>query len=160
MALPRPETLPSLRKDKDGSIAFCYTDTMNARDVVLQFIELINQHDIRGLVALMTEDHRFIDSEGNIVQGLQRMKAAWKSYFRLFPDYRIQAHHVFAEHAMVVVTGEASGTYSCHGNLMEENSWSVPAAWMARVEDGKIQLWQVFADNEPVRRTIKETGLG
>jgi len=37
---------------------------MNLRDpkiIVLQFNEYINNHDIKGLSSLMTEDHVFID---------------------------------------------------------------------------------------------------
>jgi hypothetical protein len=36
------------------------------------------------------------------------------------------------------------------GNLPAENKWRIPAAWLAVVNNGKIQRWQVFADNKPV----------
>ncbi len=37
-----------------------------------------------------------------------------------------------------------------------ENSWTMPAAWRAVVKDGKIALWQIFADNEPIRAIMRK----
>ncbi len=36
----------------------------------------------------MSEDHRFIDSQGNIVSGKPACIAAWSGFFRAFPGYR------------------------------------------------------------------------
>ena len=42
---------------------------MNASDIVLQFLERINQHDADRLAELMSEDHVFVDSLGHAVHG-------------------------------------------------------------------------------------------
>jgi hypothetical protein len=34
------------------------------------------------------------------------------------------------------------------GQLTKQNFWKTPAAWRAVVKDGKIAVWQVYADNE------------
>ncbi|HEY1939222.1 MAG TPA: nuclear transport factor 2 family protein [Candidatus Angelobacter sp.] len=38
----------------------------------------------------------------------------------------------------------------------KENFWKTPAAWRAVVKDGKIAVWQVFADNEPIRAIMRK----
>jgi ketosteroid isomerase-like protein len=38
-------------------------------DAALAFVERINDHDVDGLVALMTEDHCFVDGLGQVVRG-------------------------------------------------------------------------------------------
>jgi hypothetical protein len=40
--------------------------------------------------------------------------------------------------------------------LQRENFWKTPAAWLAEVKDGKIALWQVFADNEAIRVIMRK----
>jgi len=36
----------------------------SASDIAFAFFDRINGHDVGGLVALMTEDHRFVDALG------------------------------------------------------------------------------------------------
>ena len=38
----------------------------------------------------------------------------------------------------------------------KENFWKTPAAWRAVVKEGKIAVWQVFADNEPIRAVMRK----
>jgi hypothetical protein len=55
--------------------------------------------------------------------------------------------------------GSAQGTLSnpkSAGQLNKEDRWATPAAWRAVVKDGKIALWQVFADNEPIRAIMRK----
>jgi ketosteroid isomerase-like protein len=42
---------------------------VTALTVAQKFVERINAADVAGLAALMTEDHRFVDSLGNEVSG-------------------------------------------------------------------------------------------
>jgi len=37
-----------------------------------------------------------------------------------------------------------------------ENYWKTPASWRAAVKDGKIAVWQVYADNEPIRVIMRK----
>ena len=56
-----------------------------ALDVALEFVERINRHDAEELVALITEDHCFVDGLGQVVRGRERMERGWLAYFGWFP---------------------------------------------------------------------------
>jgi ketosteroid isomerase-like protein len=122
--------------------------------IVLQFIERINAGDVDGLCALMTEDHVFIDGLGNEVQGREKMRAGWKGYLALFPDYRISHEDVFQDHDVVAVFGTASATYAKGGILPKENHWEIPAAWKGVVRKDQIAEWRVYCDNQPARKLL------
>ena len=124
--------------------------------VVLEFEKLINAHDPEAICALMAGDGEFIDSLGNRIQGTERMRAAWEGYFKMVPDYSISHSEIFANGNTVAVFGSAQGTFSKDGQLAKENVWKTPAAWRAVVKDGKIAVWQVYADNEPIRAIMRK----
>lgn len=117
----------------------------------------INRQDPEAIANLMTSQHRFTDSLGNIYQGREAMRAGWAAYFRSVPDYSLAIEESFAEGPAVVMLGIAQGTYSSDGALQEENRWKTPVALRALVEDGLIAEWQVYADNEPVREKMRRT---
>ncbi|MGA3292359.1 MAG: nuclear transport factor 2 family protein [Candidatus Acidiferrales bacterium] len=122
--------------------------------IVLRFIERVNEADIDGLCAVMAEDHVFIDGLGNSVEGREKLRAGWKSYFAWFPDYRISHEEIFENHEVVAVFGSASGTYAVDGKLPKENRWEIPAAWKAVVRNGLIAEWRVYCDNQPARKLL------
>jgi len=119
-------------------------------DVALAFVERINCHDVDGLVALMTEDHCFVDGLGQTVRGRKPMEKGWVSYFGWFPDYSITVEDIFSKGKAVGLFGTAQGTYSVNGDLLPQHHWQIPAAWKAVVLDGRISDWRVYTDNEPV----------
>jgi ketosteroid isomerase-like protein len=45
---------------------------MTNKETILAFIERINAHNVEGLAALMSEDHTFIDAQGNQVGAAAR----------------------------------------------------------------------------------------
>jgi ketosteroid isomerase-like protein len=53
---------------------------MNSVPTFNDFVNVINQHDVKGLVARMTPDHVFVDAIGNRVNGIAAMEAAWGGY--------------------------------------------------------------------------------
>ena len=114
--------------------------------VVTAFIEAINRHDVSALAGLMSKDHVFIDSRGNHVAGREAMTVGWQHYFGMFPDYRITVESVDPAGLVVAVFGRASGTYNGRRRLVAENKIVMPAAWKAVVRNGKVKLWQVYAD--------------
>jgi ketosteroid isomerase-like protein len=116
---------------------------MDGAEVFRQFATGINRHDVATLVALMTDDHVFVDSVGNRVQGTTAMEAGWRGYFAMCPDYRIQADVVMAQGDAVLAVGQAGGT-------IDGVAWETPAAWKAVLRHGKVAEWRVFADNKPV----------
>jgi limonene-1,2-epoxide hydrolase len=133
---------------------------MNPIELVKDFINKISTQDVQGLAGLMTEDHLFIDGMGTQVRGRENMITGWEGYYQMVPDYRIRAERFFHDRNIVAVFGFAGGTYSKDGRLKPENRWEVPAAWLAEVKDHKIAVWQVFADNEPVRQIIEREEKG
>jgi ketosteroid isomerase-like protein len=125
-----------------------------ASRTVRAFIERINAHDVDGLLRLMTADHAFVDSLGQAFTGTGLMARAWTAYFEWIPDYAVTVERLFAAGDEVVAFGTADGTCWVGGQAVADGSWSVPAAWWAVVRDGRIAHWQVYADNEPVRRVM------
>ena len=120
--------------------------TSDEIDVVKAFIVAINRRNPSEMSDLMTEDHTFVDSGGGIQSGRENMTAGWKEYFRMFPDYKIQVESILEDKALVAVFGSASATYNGKRGLVPENRIEMPAAWKAKVADGKIKLWQVYTD--------------
>jgi len=119
-------------------------------DLVLKFLEKINQHDVDALVSLMSEEHVLVDSLGSRFQGREKLRAGWQSYFKMCPDYTVSHEEIFAHGNIVAVFGSAGGTIAAKGGLKPENRWRVPVAWMATIRDGKLVEWRVYADNKAV----------
>lgn len=116
---------------------------------VQEFAKAISQHDVEKLATLMTDDHKFIDSQGNELVGKERMKQGWKDYFQFFPDYKIEITEIFEKGETVAMFGFAG-----------EQKWRLPVAWKAIVQDGKIKVWQVFADTRiPFEMIDKKSGF-
>jgi len=69
----------------------------SASDVVLAFVGAINAGNANALRALMTEDHTFTDARGNSFSGAEKMLSGWQHFFHVYPDYRINIKHTFAD---------------------------------------------------------------
>lgn len=121
---------------------------MESREIttVRAFVGAINKGDVAELSGLMTEDHTFIDSGGTVESGRDTMTKGWQKYLQMFPDYKVEIESVLQEGDLVAAFGSASGTYNGRRGLVPENKIEMPAAWRAIVEDGKIKVWQVYAD--------------
>jgi ketosteroid isomerase-like protein len=128
--------------------------------LALRFANEINRHDVDGLIALVSDDHLFVDALGQEVHGREKLRAAWKGYFDLFPDYHMDIRETFQSGRVVAFLGSASGTLMVNGESHAENRWKVPAAWRAVVDQGRVVHWQVYADNEPARRILAAKGDG
>jgi len=122
-----------------------------AERAVREYIARINAHDASGIVALCTADHVFIDSLGSRLSGRTRLEHAWRGYFALFPDYRIEVHSIASADDLVLASGLAAGTHASSGA-----AWRIPAAWRAKVIDGRLAEWQVYADNKPVYEILSK----
>jgi ketosteroid isomerase-like protein len=122
---------------------------MNPMETVRDFIDRINQRDADKLAQLMTENHVFIDSLGQAVRGREEMRAGWQGYYALCPDYWVSYERIVSDGNVVAVFGSAGGTIAANGQLLPENKWRTPAAWLAVVENGLVKEWRVYADNKP-----------
>ena len=127
---------------------------LSSLEVAKLFVERINSQDLDGLAALMTVDHRFIDSLGTKFSGREAMKEGWRHYFRMVPDYGIEVTDSLCKGEVVVLLGLARGTYTSDGTLDPEMAWQTPAAWRARIIAGQVAEWRVYADNEPIRKCM------
>jgi uncharacterized protein (TIGR02246 family) len=123
--------------------------------IVERFVAAINAHDVEQLVALMTPDHRLVDSLGKVLTGQDQMRAAWRGYFAMVPDYHITIERVFSDPQEVIVCGIADGTLSTGGTHRPEDAWSTPVALRAQITDGLVAEWHVYADNEPLRERMR-----
>lgn len=122
---------------------------------VLKFEQLINTRKVDAIASLLAQDSIFIDSLGNRVEGLDRLRSAWQGYFKIVPDYTIAHEEIFAHGDTVAMFGIAQGTFTRDGQIKKENAWRIPAAWRSVVKNGKIAIWQVYADNEPLRAIMR-----
>jgi len=61
-------------------------DSSKLMSTALRFNDRINQRDLEGLAELMTNDHTFIDSSGEITKGKDVMKEGWRDFFKKYPD--------------------------------------------------------------------------
>ena len=127
-------------------------------EVAVAFVHAINCRDVDALCRLMTDDHLFVDSGGAQCQGREAMRVAWLGYFSIVPDYRIDVLETVADGQIVFLTGTASGTYSPDGSLNPVDRWSTPGAWRSVVKNAHIAVWQVYADNEPIRQIMRRHG--
>jgi len=103
--------------------------------VVVAFNDAINAADLDALVALMTQDHRFVDSAGGTVEGRVACREAWSGFFESFPGYR-NVFDTIVETAPGQVT--ADGRSECTFEPLDG-----PARWHAVVADGLLAEWRV-----------------
>jgi uncharacterized protein (TIGR02246 family) len=125
---------------RDAILDALHTDVVA---VVLAFNEAINRRDLAALTELMTESHRFIDTEGATVEGRDACVEAWRGFFDSFPDYR----NVFVDVAelgdgVVIVQGRSE----CSSAPLDG-----PAEWRAVVLDGRVDVWQVSEPDSGAR---------
>jgi ketosteroid isomerase-like protein len=106
-----------------------------------EFVAAINVHDPDAIGALMTDDHLFVDAEGNEYRGRVSMHAAWRGYFDWFPDYEIEVERSVSADDVTAFFGWASATYSGNGR-----GWRLPGAWLAVERDGLVAEWRVYCD--------------
>jgi hypothetical protein len=138
--------------------------------VAREFVAAINRQDVDALAELMTDDHQFTDSLGNTARGRESMREGWKLYFQMVPDYQLQVEETYVNDSGVVMLGVAGGTYSHafesvratgmptllpDGTSKVMNKWQTPAAVRAVIHDGLVAQWQIFADNEPIRKLMR-----
>ena len=131
---------------------------MTPQEVTEQFLSAINAHDVEHLASMMTSDHRFVDSLGQVVEGRDAMREGWKLYFVMVPDYKLDIRGWFVAEdtaTEVLLVGMASGSYRLEGVSLPHSSWSTPVALRAVIRKDKIAEWQVYADNEPIREQMR-----
>jgi ketosteroid isomerase-like protein len=125
--------------------------------VAMEFVRAINRQSVEALADLMTADHRFTDSLGSSGEGRDQIQASWVGYFKMVPDYSLAIEETYADGSVVVMLGVAQGTYCGKAGPSQENRWQSPIAIRARIEDGLVAEWRVYADNEPIRARMRKS---
>jgi ketosteroid isomerase-like protein len=110
-----------------------------------QFNDHINNRDLNGLAALMTDDHRFIDTAGHAISGKSNCLEAWRGFFEAFPDYRNVFHSLAIADNRVVVVGRSS----CSDVRLDG-----PALWVSTTRGDRVAEWQVYEDTPANRRAL------
>lgn len=126
------------------------------KSIVLRFVKAINDHDVNGLIDLMSDDHTFIDAMDNKSVGIKGMKEAWEGYFELFPDYLIEISDITENESVTGLFGYVNATYKNLTNGPGTNFWRTPAAWKAIVENSKVKHWQVYCDYTALFKIIEK----
>jgi ketosteroid isomerase-like protein len=132
---------------------------MSPLEITQRFVERLNAHDLDGMVALLSQDHRFLDSLGTEARGRETLREGWRAYFRMVPDYQVVVERTFNDGRDVILVGVARGTYTADGKLSKVNAWTTPAVWRARIGGDLLEEWQVYADNEPIRRCMARASV-
>jgi ketosteroid isomerase-like protein len=117
------------------------TVTETTLDVVRQFTEAFNRHDVDAVMALMTQDCVFENTrpapDGERVEGQHAVRACWERFFARSPHARFEAEEVFAAGDRCVVRwvyhwvregvpGHVRGVdvfRVCHGRVAEKLSY-------------------------------------
>jgi hypothetical protein len=119
---------------------------MNLRDpklIALLFNECINNRDIDGLGALMTEDHTFVDRDGAAHGPKQAMVEGWKQFFEQFPEYRNTFDRIESRQSGVVIHGSA---------YWSDKEPYDPVIWSATIAGNRVREWCVHVDTEANRK--------
>jgi hypothetical protein len=74
----------------------------------------------------------------------------------MFPDFNIRADLTLPDSGIVAIFGSVSGTYNGKRGLIPQNRIAMPAAWQAKVTEGKVTKWQVYCDWTEGMRIIEE----
>jgi ketosteroid isomerase-like protein len=117
-------------------------------EVALRFNDCINNRDLQGLAALMTNDHTFIDSVDNAVRGKDKVVEAWKGFFDTFPDYQNIFEQVESRNGIVAILGRS---------ICSEPQLNGPALWTATVRGEHVVEWRVYS-NTPENRQALQIG--
>lgn len=116
-----------------------------AVNVVLDFVQQINQGNAEGLAALLGPDHTFVDLAGESEQGYERMAAGWRDYLAQYPKFRIYLRRIILLPVGVALIGQTTGSHLQLSDEQEFNDEGV--IWLATVKDGLLDSWQLYADS-------------
>ncbi|MGH3317983.1 MAG: nuclear transport factor 2 family protein [Nocardioidaceae bacterium] len=115
------------------------------RRIVERFNDCITRADPAGLGALMTDDHRFVDSAGQEWSGRDTCLETWAGFFDAFPGYRNVLASVHSTSDDVVATGRSECV---------EPGLDGPAIWTATVAGDRVAEWRVYDDTTAVRAAL------
>ena len=122
--------------------------TMSERDpklIALLYNECINARDLNGVIALMAENHKFIDTK-NRVETKEQMKTSWDEFFTEYPDYKNVFHTVISRNNFVILLGHSE---------CSEPALDGPAIWTAKIDNNQVSEWRIYDDSEENRKLLR-----
>ena len=117
--------------------------------VALSFVERINQRDLDGLAALMSDGHRLEVFDEEPLVGRDANVDAWRGYFEQFPRYVISPHHVAERDGRVAILGHTTGS---HLGLPDDEERELTLIWIAETDRDTVTCWKLVEDNAANRR--------
>ena len=111
------------------------TNEQSTLDVVRRFNEAFNRHDVDGVMAAMTEDCVFENTnpapDGKRYQGQTEVRAFWEAFFQSSPDAVFEAEDVFA-------AGDRCVVRWVYRKTKNGQPWHLRGVDLFRVRDGKV----------------------
>jgi hypothetical protein len=120
------------------------TMSSHADQVILSFVEMINNGDIEGIQALLAPNHTFIDLEGKTHKGAAVTAQIWRDYLSDNPDYKIFVRQAYQSGDRVVLIGHTTGSHLNLPEIVEFHTEGV--IWIAHTRDDKVTAWQILED--------------
>jgi ketosteroid isomerase-like protein len=109
-------------------------------------IDAFNRRDLDALLALMDDEveavSRLVAIEGTL-KGHDGMRRWWKSWFDVWPDYKIELVEVRDLGDVTLATVRALGHGAGSDVPFEDRAWQ-----LARWRRGKCVLWRVFNNRD------------
>jgi len=115
------------------------------KSIALRFNDCINNRNLDGLADLMTDDHKFIDSAENAINGKGICLDAWRGFFSGFPDYKNVFESVTSDSDVVLMAGYST---------CSEPALDGRAIWTARIVGDQVSEWRVYDDTPEIRQHL------
>jgi mannose-6-phosphate isomerase-like protein (cupin superfamily) len=112
--------------------------------IIKEYIESINEHNVDKIISLQSDDCILKDAIGNQVQGIEPLRKVWAGYFGLFSNYKIEVESISKVKEAIAVFGYAGGALKTD----KTKQWRLPVSIRAQIKNGKVSLWQVYADTK------------
>ncbi len=122
-------------------------DAMNSKEIALKFVDRINAQDADGLAKLMTENFKFIDYEGNVYQGRERIRDGFAEYFSSYPKYKILVEKICLSGKDVAFIAKTTGSH-----VPSELEVKETLVFVAQIENGLVAEWRIYTDLEKSKR--------
>jgi hypothetical protein len=119
--------------------------------VALSFVNRINDGDVEGLAALMTEDHELRVFDEPPLVGKGAVTESWRGYASAFPRYLIHPHRFGVRGDEVAILGHTTGS---HLGLPDEEESQETLIWVARIVGDRVAVWTLIEDTPERRRAF------
>lgn len=103
--------------------------------VVDRYVSALNARDSGRIAYLLAPDCRYVDSQGDYIEGREAIVDATERFFDLEQHYRLSPTSRVERDGEVLLRGSASA---------DDPRLSTDTLWKARVQRGKITHWQSY----------------